>query len=135
MAQNKNSNLLKLTLIIFILITLAYGIIYLFVPQSAVEASGSDPVSSGWLRWIGGIILALGVGGIMVYRKPEKQGIFITTLSLGSFLGGLALLYSGIFEPEGIGNIWHTIIPGIVLLILSIAFWISLKKNKQLLFD
>lgn len=59
MTQNKNSNLLKITLFIFILIAIFYGISYLFVPQFNVEASGSDPLPSGWLRWMGGIILAL----------------------------------------------------------------------------
>ena len=134
MISNGNSKLLKVTLIIFSLIAFIYGFIYLVAPQLSVEASGGDPVASGWLRWIGGILFSLSIGGIMTIRKPNKQGIFISTLTIGSLLGGLALLYSGIFEQEGLGDIWYTIIPGIVLILLFILFLISLKQSKELLF-
>jgi len=127
------TNLLKVSLMIFALVSLVYGFIYLFFPQLNVEAAEGDPVASGWLRWMGGILLALGVGAIMVFRNPSKQGIFVTTIALGTLLCGLALLYSGVFESEGIGNVWHTFIPGIINVLLSILFWISLKQSKEIL--
>ena len=127
------ANLLKVSLVIFTLIALVYGFIYLFFPQIDVKASGGNPVPSGWLRWFGGILLALGVGAIMIIRNPKKQGIFVTTIALGTLLCGLALLYSGVFEPEGIGNVWHTLIPGIINVFLSILFWIGMKQSKEIL--
>ena len=130
--EQKNS-LLKVSLIIFAIVSLVYGFVYLFFPQMNVEASGGDPVASGWIRWMGGILIALGIGAIMIFRNPNKQGIFITTIALGTLLCGLALLYSGLFEPEGIGNVWHTLIPGIINVLLSILFWISLKQSKEIL--
>lgn len=133
MIAETKSNLLKVSLIIFALIALAYGFIYLFFPQVDVKASGGDPVPSGWLRWFGGILLALGVGAIMIIRNPKKQGIFVTTIALGTLLCGFALLYSGLFETEGIGNVWHTLIPSIIILLLSILIWISIKQSKEIL--
>ncbi|NQU84860.1 MAG: DUF4345 family protein [Mariniphaga sp.] len=133
MAQNKNSLLLKITLIIFAVVALVYGLIYVFVPQVLVEASGSEPVPSGWLRWSGAILVALGIGAIMVLRNPSKQGIFVTTLAIGALFCGLALLYSVLFEMTGIGNIEQTLVPAIINLILSVLFWISLKKSKAIL--
>lgn len=133
MASETKLNLLKVTLIIFALIAFVYGFIYLFFPQVDVKASGGDPVPSGWLRWFGGILLALGVGAIMIIRNPKKQGIFVTTIALGTLLCGLALLYSGLFEAEGIGNVWHTLIPGIINVLLSILIWISIKQSKEIL--
>lgn len=134
MESQKKSNLLKVSLIIFAIMSLVYGFIYLFFPQMNVEASGGDPVPSGWLRWSGGILLALGVGAIMVIRNPKRQGIFVTTIALGTLLCGLALVYSGLFETEGIGNVWHTLIPGIINVFLSFLFWISLKQSKEILY-
>ena len=128
------TSLLKVSLIIFAIVSLVYGFVYLFFPQMNVEASGGDPIASGWIRWMGGILIALGIGAIMIFRNPNKQGIFVTTIALGTLLCGLALLYSGLFEPEGIGNVWHTFIPGIVNVLLSILFWISLKQSKEILF-
>ena len=135
MAPNSNTKLLKVALVLFILIALFYGFIYLFFPQLNVEASGGDPVPSGWLRWMGGIIFALGICGIMVLRKPRHQGIFVTSLALGSLISGLALLYSAFFEPEGIGNLSHTYIPGIVQLVLSVLLWLGLVQSKSILFN
>ena len=129
MNSEKKSGLLKITLIVFAVIALVYGIIYVFVPQVLVEASDSGPVPSGWLRWSGAILVALGIGAIMVIRKPAGQEIFITTLALGTLFCGLALLYSAIFEVAGIGNIEHTLVPAIINIILSVLFWIGLKKG------
>ena len=133
MTNNSNSKLLKISLIIFIIVALLYGFVHLFIPQVNVEASGGDPVPSGWLRWMGGILLSLGIGGIMVYMKPKGQRIFVTTLVIGSLLAGLALIFSALFEPEGIGDIMQTLIPGIILVILGVLLWISLKQSKELL--
>lgn len=132
MAQNKNS-LLKVALIIFVVVALVYGLIYVFIPQVLVKAAGSDPVPSGWLRWSGAIIIALGIGAIMVIRKPANQGIFVTTLAIGTLFCGLALLYTLLFEMAGIGNIEQTLIPAIINIILSVLLWISLKQDKDLL--
>lgn len=133
MEKIKGSQLLRITLVIFIVIALLYGFVYLVIPQVEVKASGSDPVPSGWLRWSGGILIALGIGAVMVLRNPAGQGIFITTMALGTLLCGLALLYTVLFEFTGAGNIMHTLIPAIVNLILSALFWISLKQAKELL--
>ncbi|HAQ21869.1 MAG TPA: hypothetical protein DCR40_21965 [Prolixibacteraceae bacterium] len=129
----KNLALLKITLIIFAIVALVYGVTYLFVPQIHVEASGSAPVPSGWIRWFGPILVALGIGTIMVLRNPNKQGPFVKTLAIGTLLCGLTLIYSTFFESEGIGNMEQSLIPGIVLIVLSIMFWISLQQSKELL--
>jgi len=80
MAQNDNVKVLKVTLIIFAVILLVYGFGFLFVPGILVKLSGGNPVEFGWLRWSGGVIIALGIGCLMVSSKPEKQGIFVTSM-------------------------------------------------------
>ena len=132
MAEKKNQ-LLKISLLLFAISSLGYGIIYLFFPEFEIESSGSVAFPAGWIRFIGPVYLALGIGSIMVLRNPSKQGIFVTSICIGAFLQGLTLIYTVMFEYEGMGNIWRSLIPAFFVLILSILFFISLKKSKEIL--
>ena len=132
MAEKKNQ-FLKITLVLFAISALGYGIIYLFFPEFEIRSSGSVAFPAGWIRFIGPVYIALGIGSIMVIRKPNKQGIFITAVCIGAFLQGLTLIYTALFEYEEMGNIWRTIVPAIYILILSVLLFISLKKSKEIL--
>jgi len=112
-----------------------YGLVYLFIPEIYVKISGADPIPSSWIRWFGGILIAFGIGAIMVFRNPLKQGIFVTAAALGTMFNGLTLLYSLFFESAGIGNTWSTAAPAIVTLILSALLWISMKQAKAILWN
>ena len=132
MAEKKNQ-LLNITLVLFAISALGYGIIYLFFPEFEIKSSGSVAFPAGWIRFIGPVYIALGIGSIMVLRNPSKQGIFITVASIGAFLQGLTLIYTALFEYEEMGNIWRTLIPAFYLLILSVLFFFSLRKSKEIL--
>jgi uncharacterized protein YjeT (DUF2065 family) len=131
--ENKNLLLLKFSLLLFAVLTLVYGLVYLFIPEIYVKSTGSEPIPSAWIRWFGGILIALGIGAIMVFRKPGKQGIFVKLLAIGTLLDGLIQLYSTFFES--VANIWFDLVPVIVLLILSALLWISLKQAKAVLWN
>jgi len=109
MVENKNTKLLNVALIIYIIIVLVYGVLYLFAPQVLVQAQGGEPVASGWLRWSGGVLIALGVGAIMVYRKPVMQDAFIVTITLGCLLAGLPLVFFLFFNMLNIIRTWPVI--------------------------
>ena len=132
MEENKNYLLLKTALLIYAVVCLVYGIGYLIFPGFLVKLSGGEPIYYGWLRWSGGALIALGIGAIMVFQKPKNQGIFVTTIALGTLLAGLALVYGWIQSEEG-ANIWFTALPAIVLLVLSGLLWWSRQQAKDLL--
>ena len=132
MAEKKNQ-LLKITLVLYAIITLGYGVIYLFFPEFQIKIAGGEPILTGWIRWFGGVLLALGFGSIMMYRNPAKQGIFVTSLCIGSLIVGLTNFYELIFQWDNAYNLLNTLIPAIVLIILSILFWISLRQSKEIL--
>jgi hypothetical protein len=132
MAEKNNSMFLKIVLIIFAIVALVYGLCYFFVPDFLVKLSGGDPVFHGWLRWSGGILIALGIGSLLVAAKPKGQGIFVTTVALGSLLAGLALLYAWIKLTED-ANVWFTAMPTIVVLVLSALLWWSRSQAKDVL--
>ncbi len=132
MAEKKNQ-LLKTTLLIFGISALGYGVIYLFFPEFEIRSSGSVEFPAGWIRFIGPVYIALGIGSFMVLRNPFKQGIFITMLCIGTFLQGLTLIYTSLFEYEEMGNIWRSLIPAFCLLVISLLFFLSLRKSKEIL--
>jgi hypothetical protein len=131
MAKNNKLTLLKVTLIIEMIITFVYGLCYVFIPDILVKLAGAEPFDYSWVRWSGGVLVALGIGAILVYLHPEKQKILVLTFALGTLFSGLLLLYSWIFES--IGNVWFTGVPTILLLIVSGLFWWSLSQAKEIL--
>src|SRR6056297_2124698 len=107
--MKKDQQLLKVAFVIFGVVALLYGILFLLVPQSLVSISGSEPVPSGWLRWPGGILVALGIGAFLALKNLSGQETFAITISLVTLLSGLALLFSLIFER--VTTVWFTITP------------------------
>jgi hypothetical protein len=133
MAENKNVGFLKVVLLIYAIVCIIYGIGYMLVPDSLVNMSGGQPVFHGWLRWSGGVLIALGIGAILVYINPLSQGIFVTTIALGCFLCGLGLLWALINREEG-GKLWFTILPTIIVFALSGLLWWGRSKAKEILY-
>ena len=132
MSEKKNL-LLKISLVLIALITLVYGVIYLFFPEVEIKATGAEPINPGWIRWFGGILLALGICSIMIFRNPVKQGIFVTSIAIGTAIVGLTLFYSVIFETENNAHMLNALIPAIVNSKISVLFWISLRQSKEIL--
>ena len=132
MAQNDNVKVLKVTLIIFAVILLVYGFGFLFVPGVLVKLSGGNPVEFGWLRWSGGVILALGIGCLMVSSKPEKQGIFVTSMILVSLLVGLGMLYSWIMKEFSAAT-WFIALPTCLALGIFCLLWWDRGQAKDIL--
>jgi len=132
MAQNNGTKTLKVVLVIYAIVSLVYGLCYLLIPGVLVAMSGGTPVDLGWLRWPGGILIAFGIGALLVRRDPAKQGVFVTTISLGTLLAGLTLLYSWIVH-EYSGATWFVALPAIIVLILSALLWWSRQKAKGIL--
>ena len=120
--QKSKSVLLKVALIFYMVIALVYGISFAFFPGFLVELSGTEPVSSGWLRWSGGVLIALGIGAILILRKPQNQGIFVLTIALGTLFTGLALLYF-LLVDQVTGSKLFTALPAIISLISSALLW------------
>jgi len=133
MAENKNVGFLKVVLMIFAVISIVYGIGYFLVPNFLVNLSGDTPVFHGWLRWSGGVLLALGAGAILVYLNPQNQGIFVTTITLGCLLCGFGLLWAWITIEEG-SNVWFTALPAVLTFALAILLWLSRAKAKDILY-
>jgi hypothetical protein len=132
MAENENPLFLKIVILIYAVVALVYGLCFFFVPDFLVNMSGGEPVFHGWLRWAGGLCIAIGIGSLMVMRKPENQGIFVTTIALGTLLTGLGLLYAWINLEEG-ANVMFTAMPTILMFVISGLLWWGRQNAKDIL--
>jgi len=132
MSQNGDVKVLKVILIILAVTAFVYGFGFLFVPGLLVSLSRANPVEFSWLRWMGGVAIALGIGCLMVSSKPEKQGIFVTSMALATLFAGLGNLYSWIMQ-EYSGATWFTALPTCLLLVLSALLWWGRGQAKGIL--
>lgn len=132
MAKGNNVTLLKVVLVIFAVVSIIYGIGYLIVPGKMITLSGANPVDFEWLRWPGGVIIALGIGALLIVRKPEKQNIFVFICALSTLLAGLGKLYCLIMK-EYSGSIMFIIMPTVLLLVISGLLWWGRERAKGIL--
>ena len=132
MAKQKGATMLKVVLVIYAVVVLIYGLSFFFIPGVLGDMTGGNPVDYGWLRWPGGVLIALGIGALLVMRKPAKQGVFVTTIALACSLAGLAMLYSWIMT-EYSGAVWFIAMPTIIILVLAVLLWWSRVQAKKIL--
>jgi len=132
MAQKNGTKTLKVVLVIYAIVVLVYGLGLFFIPGALAKISGANPVDLGWLRWPGGLLIALGIGALLALRDPAKQGVFVITISLGTLLAGLGLLYSWIVHEYSAAT-WFIALPTIIVLVVSGLLWWSRQKAKGIL--
>ena len=132
MAEKKNQ-LLKVSLVLSATVLLVYGVVYLFFPGFQIKMTGGEPIPWFWINWFGGLMLAVGVGCILVIRNPVKQGIFVTTMCIAGIVTALALYHVVIFSWDNSYNMLNTLIPAIILTINAILLLLSLRQSKEIL--
>jgi len=132
MAQSNNTTLLKVALVIFAVVSIIVGVILWIFPGTMVTLVGGNPVDFAWLRWSGGAFIALGIGALMVFRKPEKQDIFVFTMALIALFKGLGFLFSWIMK-ESSGPTIFIAVETIFWLVISCLFWWGRQQAKGIL--
>jgi hypothetical protein len=132
MAQNDNVKILKVALIVSAVVAFFYGFGFFFVPGLLASLSGVNPVEWSWVRWSGGVLMALGIGSLMASSKPEKQGIFVTTMALATLFAGLGKLYCWIMQ-EYSGSALSIALPACILLVISGLLWWGRGQAKGIL--
>ncbi len=131
MNQKRNLLFLRSVLLAGGILALVYGLAFVIVPQTMVRLVGeNDPVYSGFLQWPGGVLVAIGIGSLMVSRKPQNQRIFVITLAMVTLFAGLAMSYSLFYIHE---KYLFNAMPVLFLLLISISLWICQWTEKDIL--
>jgi hypothetical protein len=132
MAEKESTGLLKVALMVYAVVALIYGIGFLIFPGVWVRMSQGAPVDFGWLRWSGGVIIAFGIGALMVFRKPEKQGFYVFATALATLLSGIGMLISMIFR-EYSGTTMFIVTPIVLMFVISGLLWWGRQRAKAIL--
>ncbi len=105
----QDSGMRRLAIAVFILECLGFGAAVLVVPNVLVETiNGADPIAYGWIRWAGADLIAMGIGALLILRKPGGPGI-VRLMALVSSLGAAgSFIYSRIAD-EWDGALWFLI--------------------------
>jgi hypothetical protein len=133
MTEKKNLTLLKVALAIFALAFTVYGCILLFFTNGYIESTGTEIINPNWIRWAGGVLIALSYGTFAVFRNPAHQDTYVKVAALATLFTGLALAYELIFERETGYFVWMTVLPCAGALIISVLLWIGRAQAKDIL--
>lgn len=111
--------MLRAAMWIGVVVTALFGIGLLVVPDLLVRTiAGAETFGYWWVRWAGGMLLALGAGAWMVAQRPQGQHVFVTAFGLAGVMAGVGLIIS-LLAGEYSGAAWFawvallvTIVPG-----------------------
>ena len=133
MTDKKNLTLLKVALAIFAVSFAVYGVCIMFFTNVYMDMVGGEPINPNWIRWTGGVQIALAYGAFRVLRNPVNQDIYVKVIALATLFIGLALLYELLFELEAGYVILFTILPCVVTLCISALLWIGRSQANDIL--
>ncbi len=132
MARYESIRKLRTALLFSIVVDALYGIGFLVTPGMLHALAGGNALEFGWVRWSGGALVAMAIGGIQVYRDPHKQGSAVTILTVGALLSALALLYTLLFEQYSV-HTWFVLAPCVLLFALFLVMAWGRQAAKDIL--
>ena len=132
MAQNDGIKKLKMALVFSVIVDVFYGFAFFVTPGILQAMAGGNPVEFGWIRWSGGVLIALAIGGVQTYRSPHKQASAITILTIAPLLTALALLYTLLFETHNV-HAWFILAPCVILFALFVVMARARRAAKDIL--
>ena len=91
--------MIRKSLILVSIFSLAYGLIFLFTPHFFANLTSAELTNIAWLRNIGASICGLLFFGILfVYRDPLKNYDLFMIITITSILQTLGLIFSRYFN-------------------------------------
>ena len=130
--RDDTTRMLKVVLVVLGVVQLVYGIGFLLIPGLLVTLSGGPTPEYGWLRWSGGILIALAYGTFRVLRNPAKQDVYVTAMALACLLNAVGHLIS-IIAGDFTGTTWFIVLPMALTFVLAVLLWWSRQQAKAIL--
>lgn len=129
------SSVLTSAMVVYVFINLIFAIPLLVAPAAFFDAVGLDARVAddlGGLRWVGAVLLAWAVSGILVLARPEGRAIFVTTGALQLTFGAVAFAYSwSIGEYEW--SLWYHLVATLILVAgAAYMLWARLRGRAVL---
>jgi hypothetical protein len=126
---------LNIAMVVYIFINLLFALPLVILPATFFDVIGLPSATAdllGGLRWVGAVLLAWAISGILVLARPGGRAIFVTTGALQLTLAALAFLYSwslGEFE----WSTWYQALATIVLVAGAVVMWWARLTGRKVL--
>jgi hypothetical protein len=116
-SKREPAAVLMSAMVVYVFINMLFAIPLLVAPAAFFDAVGLSSVVAdqlGGLRWVGAVLLAWAVSGILVLAKPGGRAIFVTTGALQLTFAAVAFVYSwSINEYEW--SLWYHLMATLIL--------------------
>lgn len=126
---------LTVAMLTYIFVMLVFSLPLVIFPVTFFDVIGLDERVAedlGGLRWIGAVLLAWAISGILVLARPGGRAIFVTTGALQFTLGALALLYSWSIG-EYAWDVWYQALATALLIGGSLVLWWARLSGRKVL--
>ncbi len=127
------SRTLRWAMLWYIGVNLTIGLPLMLVPVQFLGLVGVDDataVALGGLRWIGAMLVAWAVAGMIIVARPGGRAYFVTAGALQMSFGAGALIYSSVAE-EQLGSLWfHTLIT-VLFVATAVYLWVARFRSRE----
>jgi len=126
---------LRMALVTYVFVNLLVGVPILLVPVGFFETIGVPSIVArdfAGLRWVGAILVAWGVSGLLVMARPYGRAYFVTVGSLQMTFAAAALVFSW-QAGEGIGDLWFQASAAIVYAATALYLWWARLRARSVL--
>jgi hypothetical protein len=126
---------LNIAMLVYIFVTLVFALPLVIFPVTFFDVIGLPERTAadlGGLRWVGAVLLAWAVSGILVLARPGGRAIFVTTGALQFTFAAVAFLYSWSIG-EYAWDIWYQAFSTVLLIAGSIVLWWARMSGRKVL--
>ncbi|GMQ85200.1 MAG: hypothetical protein BMS9Abin07_0765 [Acidimicrobiia bacterium] len=129
----RHSTTLRWAMLWYIAVNLAIGVPLLLIPVQFLNVIGVDDATAvelGGLRWMGAMLTAWAVAGIIIVLRPGGRAFFVTAGALQMSFGAAALLYSSVVE-EQLASLWFHTLVTVVFVGTAVYLWVARFRAKE----
>ena len=124
---------LRWAMLWYIAVNLAIGLPLMLVPVEFLRLVGVDDataVALGGLRWIGAMLVAWAVAGMIIVARPGGRAYFVTAGALQMSFGAGALIYSSVTE-EQLGSLWFHTLVTVLFVASAVYLWVARFRARE----
>ncbi len=125
----------NIAMAVYIFVNLLFALPLVIFPVAFFDAIGLPTRVAedlGGLRWVGAVLLAWAISGILVLARPGGRAIFVTTGAFQLSFAALAFLYSWSIDEFAWSTGYH-LAATVVLVAGSIVMWWARLTGRKLL--
>jgi hypothetical protein len=122
-------------MIVYVFVNLAFALPLVILPTTYFDIIGLDGAVAdnlGGLRWVGAVLLAWAVTGIVVMARPEGRAVFVTAGAFQLSFAALAFLYSWSVR-EYQWDVWYQALASGLLTTGAVYLWWARMSGRKVL--